>query len=127
MNATPESIEPHSSEQLPNSTRVYVEGTLPGVRVPMREIALSPTKTVSGAIEENAPVRVYDTSGPWGDPAFDGDVERGLPPLRADWIRRRGDVAEYDGREVKPQDNGYLSASHAQQASEKRGGLSPLK
>jgi phosphomethylpyrimidine synthase len=127
MNATPESIEPHSSEQLPNSTRVYVEGSLPGVRVPMREIALSPTKTMSGAIEENAPVRVYDTSGPWGDPEFDGDVERGLPALRAEWIRRRGDVAEYDGREVKPQDNGYLSASHAQQASEKRGGLSPLK
>src|SRR5688500_9538383 len=66
MNATPESIEPHSSEQLPNSTRVYVDGTLPGVRVPMREIALARTKTMSGALEENAPVRVYDTSGPWG-------------------------------------------------------------
>ena len=87
MIATPESLEPHSSEQLPNSNRVYVEGTQPGVRVPMREIALSPTKSVSGQIETNEPVRVYDTSGPWGDPAFDGDVEKGLPALRADWIR----------------------------------------
>ena len=127
MIAKPESIEPHSSEQLPNSTRVYVEGTQAGVRVPMREIALSPTKSVSGKIEVNEPVRVYDTSGPWGDPAFDGDVERGLPAMRTDWIRNRGDVEEYDGREVKPQDNGYLSVSHAQQASERRGGLSPLK
>jgi phosphomethylpyrimidine synthase len=127
MIATPESIEPHSSEQLPNSTRVYVAGTQAGVRVPMREIALSPTKSMSGQIETNEPVRVYDTSGPWGDPAFDGDVEKGLPALRADWIRGRRDVQEYQGREVKPQDNGYLSTSHAQQASERRGGLSPLK
>jgi hypothetical protein len=59
-------------------------------------------------------------------PEFDGDVEKGLPALRSAWIRARGDVEEYDGRSVKPQDNGYLSASHAQQASERRGGLSPL-
>src|SRR5436190_14345934 len=127
MIAKPESIEPHSSEQLPNSTRVYIEGTLAGVRVPMREIALSPTKSISGAIEPNEPMRVYDTSGPWGDPAFDGDVEKGLPAMRAEWVRSRGDVEEYDGRSVTPQDNGYLSTSHAQQASERRGGLSPLK
>jgi len=92
----------------------------------MREIALAPTKTFSGELEANEPVRVYDTSGPWGDPAFDGDVESGLPALRKDWILQRGDVAEYDGREIKPQDNGYLSTSHAQIASEKRGGLSAL-
>ncbi len=116
-----------SSDPLPNSSRVYVGGSLhSSVRVPMREIALAATKTFSGELEANEPVRVYDTSGPWGDPAYEGDVERGLPALRKDWILGRGDVAEYDGREIKPQDNGYLSTSHAQIASEKRGGLSAL-
>jgi len=119
--------EKQSTEPLPNSSRVYVGGTLhPSVRVPMREIALSPTKTFSGELEANEPVRVYDCSGPWGDPAFEGDVERGLPALRKEWILKRNDVAEYEGRELKPQDNGYLSTSHAQIASEKRGGLSAL-
>lgn len=127
MIATKDSIEPHSSEQLPASTRVYVQGELfPQVKVPMREIALSPTRSISGELQVNESVRVYDCSGPWGDPAFDGEVEKGLPALRAPWIRARGDVEEYDGRSVSPQDNGYLSPSHAQQASERRGGLSPL-
>ena len=127
MIAPTDAIAPDSSTPLPNSSRVYVGGTLhPAVRVPMREIALAPTKTFSGELEANEPVRVYDTSGPWGDPAFDGHVEGGLPALRKDWILQRGDVAEYTGREIKPQDNGYLSTSHAQIASEKRGGLSPL-
>ena len=111
------SFEPHSSEQLPASRRVYVEGALPGVRVPMREIALSPTKAFNGKIEENEPVRVYDCSGPWGDPDFTGTSDEGLPALRAPWILGRKDVAEYDGREVLPQDNGYLSGKHAEYAS----------
>ena len=128
MIATKDSIEPHSSDQLPASTRVYLPGVLhPQIRVPFREIALSPTKTMSGAVEVNEPVRVYDCSGPWGDAEFAGDVEKGLPGVRAEWVRGRGDVEEYDGRAINPQDNGYLSASHAQQASEKRGGLSPLR
>ncbi|HRJ72330.1 MAG TPA: phosphomethylpyrimidine synthase ThiC [Terrimicrobiaceae bacterium] len=127
MIAPTDAIAPDSSKPLPNSSRVYVGGTLhPNVRVPMREIALAATKTFSGEMEANEPVRVYDTSGPWGDPAFEGNVESGLPALRKDWILERNDVAEYDGREIKPQDNGYLSTSHAQIASEKRGGLSPL-
>src|ERR1700710_3076360 len=117
MIASKDSIEPHSSDQLPASTRVYVPGELfPDVRVPLREIALSPTKSMSGAVEENAPVRVYDCSGPWGDPAFAGTSDEGLPALRRDWILKRGDVEEYDGREVKPQDNGYLSGKHAEVA-----------
>ena len=108
-----------SRTQLPASTRVYVEGVLhPGVRVPMREIALSPTKAFNGRIEVNEPVRVYDTSGPWGDPAFHGTVEEGLPALRRDWILARGDVEAYDGRPVLPQDNGYLSEKHAEYASQ---------
>ncbi len=119
MIAKPDSFEPHSSEQLPNSRRVYVNGTLHSdVRVPMREIALAPTKSFQGRLEVNEPVRVYDTSGPWGDPAFRGTVEQGLPPLRREWILRRRDVEEYEGREVRPQDNGYLSAKHAEYASQ---------
>src|ERR1017187_3805331 len=118
MIATKESFEPHSSEQLPASNKVFVEGTIhKDVRVPMREIEVSDTKSYTGAIEKNAPVRVYDCSGPWGDPAFTGTSEEGLPALRRDWILKRGDVEEYDGREVKPQDNGYLSGKHAEFAS----------
>ena len=128
MIAPKSAIEPDSSEPLPNSSRVYVEGEIyPDIRVPMREIDLAPTKAFNGAIEVNEPVRVYDASGPWGDPAFNGDVERGLPALRRAWILKRGDVAEYQGRNVRPEDNGYLSVSHAQLASERRGGLSPLQ
>ena len=118
MIASKDSIEPHSSDQLPASTRVYLEGRIhPDVRVPVREIALSPTKTFSGELEANDPVRVYDCSGPWGDPDFTSASDEGLPALRAKWIAARKDVAEYDGREVKPQDNGYLSGKHAEYAS----------
>ena len=84
--------------QLPNSSKVYVGGKLhPGIRVPFREISLASTKTMSGEVEVNEPVRVYDTSGPWSDPDFHGDVTQGLPPLRAKWIRERGDVEEISG------------------------------
>ncbi len=107
-----------SATPLPKSRRVYLEGTIhPDIRVPMREIELSPTKSISGATVPNEPVRVYDCSGPWGDPQFTGSVELGLPALRASWISRRADVEEYGGREVKPQDNGYLSGKHAEFAS----------
>jgi phosphomethylpyrimidine synthase len=117
MIAPKDAIEPQSTDSLPNSTRVYTAGRIhPPVRVPMREIALSPTRNLNGALTPNEPVRVYDTSGPWGDPDFHGDVEQGLPALRADWIRQRGDVREYDGRPVAPGDNGYLSESHARQS-----------
>jgi phosphomethylpyrimidine synthase len=111
---------PHSSESLPNSRRIYVNGKVhPTVRVPFREISQNPTKTPSGRIEVNDPVRVYDCSGPWGDPSFEGDVEQGLPALRRDWILARGDVEEYSGRTIKPGDNGYLSSVH--QASTRAG------
>ncbi|HEY3931358.1 MAG TPA: phosphomethylpyrimidine synthase ThiC [Verrucomicrobiae bacterium] len=118
MIASKDSFEPHSSEQLPNSKKVFVAGTIhPNVRVPMREIEVDETKSYTGTVEKNAPVRVYDCSGPWGDPNFTGKSDEGLPALRADWILKRGDVEEYDGREVKPQDNGYLSGKHAEFAS----------
>ena len=118
MIASKESFEPHSSEQLPNSKRIYLRGQLHAeVQVPVREIAVGDTKSYTGAVEKNAPVRVYDCSGPWGDPNFTGKSDEGLPALRADWISKRGDVEEHAGREVKPMDNGYLSGKHAEFAS----------
>src|ERR1700759_3966820 len=68
----------HSVEKpLPNSKKIYVAGELhPDLRVPFREITLAPTKSLSGELEVNEPVRVYGPSGPWGDPLFRGDVEQ---------------------------------------------------
>src|SRR4030095_14944471 len=107
--------------QLPNSKKIYVSGKLHAdVRVPFREISLAPTKSMNGEIEINEPVRVYDTSGLWGDSDFHGGVTQGLPPLRAKWIRAGGDVEEYDGRKVQPIDDGYLSESHAAHSERKR-------
>ena len=62
--------------------------------MPFREIKLSPTKSFNGHVEANVPVRVYDCSGPWGDPDFAGSVEHGLPTLRQEWILARGDVEQ---------------------------------
>src|SRR5947208_4705905 len=116
MIASQDSIQPQASDApLPNSKKVYVSGKLhPDLRVPFREISLAPTKSISGEIEVNEPVRVYDTSGPWGDPEFAGHAEQGLPPVRAKWIRDRGDVEEHEGRRVSPIDDGFLSDAHAQ-------------
>lgn len=91
------------------SKKVYVEGTRPDILVPMREIKLSPT-TGSFGEEENAPVRVYDTSGPYTDPTYKVDITKGLPALRSAWIKERGDVEEYEGRTIKPEDNGFRNA-----------------
>ncbi len=79
----------------PASRKVYVTGTHPGVRVPMREVSLTPTRSTngSGAIP-NPPVTVYDTSGPYTDPNITIDVRRGLPPLRRIWIESRRDTEE---------------------------------
>src|SRR6266480_3221634 len=112
-----------SSDQLPNSKKIYVTGKIhPDIRVPFREINLAPTKTMSGEIEVNEPIRVYDTSGPWGDPSASVTLDpvQGLPALRRDWILNRGDVEEIEGRAVTPIDDGYLSDAHAAHASSKR-------
>ena len=119
MIAAKDSVQPQSSDQLPNSRRVYVQGKIhPQVRVPFREISLSPTKALSGTVEPNEPVRVYDCSGPWGDPGAQPDVTKGLHPLRKDWIQARADVEEYSGREIRPEDNGYLTRGHEEYASQ---------
>jgi phosphomethylpyrimidine synthase len=74
------------------SRKIYVPGTLhPDLRVPMREISQSPTRTRSG-LEENPPVVVYDTSGPFSDPEVAIDPRQGIPRLREDWIEARGDT-----------------------------------
>jgi phosphomethylpyrimidine synthase len=106
----------------PNSRRVYVSGHLhPSVRVAMREIDQSRTRLPDGPFEDNPPVPVYDTSGPWGDPEQQPRVEAGLAPLRLGWIMERGDVEACQGRAVRPEDDGYLSAVQAERARSKPG------
>ena len=106
----------------PNSRRVYVSGHLhPSVRVAMREIHQSRTRLPDGSFEDNPPVPVYDTSGPWGDPEQEPKVEAGLPPMRLAWIMERGDVQACRGRAVRPEDDGYLSAVQAERARSKPG------
>ena len=125
MIAPKDSIQ--SSEPLPNSRKIYIQGRLhPTVRTPLREISLTPAKAhINGAEDIHEPVMVYDTSGPWGDPAVASDVREGLSPLRRDWILARNDVEEHDGRDVLPEDNGYLTKGHEEYASsaEKRNRL----
>ncbi|MBT8036105.1 MAG: phosphomethylpyrimidine synthase ThiC [Verrucomicrobiae bacterium] len=112
----------------PNSKRVYTQGTIhPSVKVPMREIRLSDTEHPNGNIEKNPAIRVYDCSGPWGDPDFQGDVTQGLPAMRRQWILDRGDVEEYDGREANAIDNGYLSDAHAEKYNENKEAKNKLK
>ncbi|RUV66429.1 MAG: phosphomethylpyrimidine synthase ThiC [Mesorhizobium sp.] len=89
--------------ELPASKKVHKPGQLhPDLRVPMREIALHPTAG-------EPPVTVYDSSGPYTDAETRIDIEKGLPRLRGAWITARGDVERYDGRIVKPEDNGFVS------------------
>ena len=77
----------------PGSRRIYVNGSLyPEVRVAMREVHQEDSVFPDGSRESNAPVRVYDCSGPWGDDDFHGDAEQGLPRMRESWILQRGDV-----------------------------------
>ena len=93
---------------IPGSVKRYVQGPRADVRVPVREIPLSPTTGRFGE-EENPPFQVYDTGGPYTDDAAITDIRRGLPSLRRHWILERDDVQEYDGREVQPRDNGLRS------------------
>ncbi|MGI8905646.1 MAG: phosphomethylpyrimidine synthase ThiC [Candidatus Sumerlaeaceae bacterium] len=81
-------------QPFPGSRKVYVEGALPGVRVPMREIELKATRRVDGTFEDNGSLCVYDTSGPYTDQSVEIDVRCGMQPLRADWIAARADVQE---------------------------------
>jgi len=100
----PDTLPPQIPEvttgPLPASRKVHVAGQLhPALRVAMREIDLHPTAN-------EPPVRVYDTSGPYTDPAHAADIRRGLPELRRAWIEARGDVTTHAGRAIRPEDNG---------------------
>ncbi|HUY60627.1 MAG TPA: phosphomethylpyrimidine synthase ThiC [Candidatus Dormibacteraeota bacterium] len=102
MNAVPLTVV---SDSLPASRKVFARGRVhPQLRVPMREISLHPS---SG----EAPLRVYDSSGPYTDPAVRIDIEQGLPRLRQEWILARGDLAAGEGRPVRPEDNGLSAGS----------------
>jgi phosphomethylpyrimidine synthase len=97
MNAVPLQV---ARESLPASRKIHKVGTVHSdIRVPMREISLHPS---SG----ETPLTVYDSSGPYTDSAAKIDIERGLLPVREGWITARGDVQSYDGRPVRPVDNG---------------------
>ncbi len=102
-----DSIEPRefkvTTGPIPGGQKMYVSGERnPSLRVPMREIALHPSA-------KEPPQVVYDTSGPYTDPQHTIDINAGLPRLRDAWIRARGDVEEYEGRTVRPEDNGRTS------------------
>jgi phosphomethylpyrimidine synthase len=79
-----------------NSRKIYVPGSRPDIRVPMREVSLTPTRTRAG-IEENPPIYVYDTSGPYTDPVARTDLLAGLPEVRMAWIEERGDTERLIG------------------------------
>jgi len=98
----------------PGSKKVYVQGSRPDIQVPMREISLHPSTGRYGE-EANEPVRVYDTSGPYTDESVKVDIRKGLAPIRRNWILERNDVEEYEGREIKPEDNGFTSAEKIDQ------------
>ncbi len=103
MNAIPETVihdavtaKRAAIKPFPASEKVYVQGSRDDLRVPMRRITQSPTPTAKGD-EENPPVYVYDTSGPYTDPSQSIDLRQGLPALRSAWIRERGDTVQLDG------------------------------
>ncbi|MFZ2368915.1 MAG: phosphomethylpyrimidine synthase ThiC, partial [Azonexus sp.] len=89
-------VDAAAVQPLPNSRKVYIEGSRPDIRVPMREIMQDDTPTAFGG-EKNPPIYVYDCSGPYSDPAARIDIRSGLPALRAAWIAERGDVEELPG------------------------------
>ncbi|MEA1890298.1 MAG: phosphomethylpyrimidine synthase ThiC [Pseudomonadota bacterium] len=103
MSAKPEdflsstaSVDEASVAGFPGSKKIYVEGSRPDIRVPMREISLDDTHIGDG-VEKNPPVTVYDTSGPYTDPDIEIDIRKGLPALRDSWIEERNDTEALDG------------------------------
>ncbi|MDX1374164.1 MAG: phosphomethylpyrimidine synthase ThiC [Burkholderiales bacterium] len=106
MNANPQflaataAVDEGVVAPLPNSRKVYLTGSRPDLRVPMREVTQSDTPAAMGAgavAERNPPIFVYDTSGPYTDPAAKIDIRKGLAALRAPWIEARGDTALLEG------------------------------
>ncbi|MDV6378350.1 phosphomethylpyrimidine synthase ThiC [Sporosarcina sp. GW1-11] len=115
MKKATEEIQIHTC--FPASKKVYVQGSRPDILVPMREIALSPTVTERGEFP-NEPVRIYDTSGKYTDAEYEINIKKGLPAIKKTWILERNDVEEYEGREVKPQDNGFRTSEQMNNAQQ---------
>ncbi|MBW6495052.1 MAG: phosphomethylpyrimidine synthase ThiC, partial [Burkholderiaceae bacterium] len=93
-------VDQAAVKPLPNSRRIYVQGSRPDLRVPMREITLADTPSAMAGpdgVEKNPPVSVYDASGPYGDPESQIDIRRGLAAVRAAWIEERDDTEVLDG------------------------------
>src|SRR4051812_16693309 len=89
-------VDAAAVQPLPNSRKIYVEGSRADIRVPMREIRQADTPAAMG-VETNPPIYVYDTSGPYTDPDAKIDIRSGLTPLRARWIEERNDTEALDG------------------------------
>jgi len=94
--STTAALSDEAMRPFPNSRKIFVSGSRPDIKVGMREVALTPTRTSSGA-EENPPITVYDTSGPYTDPGAIIDLRKGLAPVREQWILARGDTEQLDG------------------------------
>jgi len=103
---------PILSKPLPGSRKVYIAGSQPDIQVPMREIALAPS-VIRNEEMPNEPVRVYDASGPYTDTNYEADIRKGLPSVRGRWIEARNDTERYEGRAIKPEDNGFASEERA--------------
>jgi phosphomethylpyrimidine synthase len=105
MNANPKfmaataQVDEAAVQPLPKSRKIYVQGSRPDIRVPMREISQSDTPLYGapGQVESNPALAVYDTSGPYTDPAVKIDIRSGLEPLRAAWIAERRDTEDLGG------------------------------
>jgi phosphomethylpyrimidine synthase len=103
---------PILSKPLPGSRKVYIQGSQADIQVPMREIELA-SSVIRDQETINEPVRVYDASGPYTDTNYEADIRQGLPSVRGRWIEERADTESYEGRLIKPEDNGFASEERA--------------
>ncbi|HHH48101.1 MAG TPA: phosphomethylpyrimidine synthase ThiC [Gammaproteobacteria bacterium] len=135
MSAIPEEFQQRTAKlsqevtrPFPNATKIYVQGSRPDLRVPMREIAQSPTAGMLGE-EENPPIPVYDTSGPFSDPDIEVDLMKGMPDVRSVWIEERGDTellagpsSDYGRQRQGAEDLAHLRFEHIRAPRRARAG-----
>ena len=134
MSAIPEEFIQKTAElseevtrPFPNSRKIYVQGSRHDIRVPMREVSQTSTHTSFGA-EENPPIYVYDTSGPYTDPDVRIDLLQGMPDVRSAWIEERGDTerldeatSEFGRRRQNDPSLAHLRFEHLRQPRDTRG------
>jgi phosphomethylpyrimidine synthase len=119
-------IDPALRAAIPGSHKIHVPASRPDVRVPMREVAQSPTRASAGE-QPNPPIPIYDTSGPWTDPSADLDPTRGLPALRAGWIAERDDTEQLTAPSVAIDDEGYAAFPNARAPRRAKPGHAPTQ